>query len=88
MKKKTYIATIITVAVCAAGFVVTKSNKTASEKTLDANVEALTSGENGNTKVCYNSITSKDGSMARYCPTCSYVPGTDTWYSISSTCAK
>lgn len=45
MKRKTYIAAIMTVAVCAAGLVATTTNKTESEKTLDANVEALTDPE-------------------------------------------
>lgn len=56
---------------------------------LDENIEALTKGEGGAPKLtCYNTITSKDGSMIRYCQTCTYVSGTDPWYAPSGTCRK
>ena len=50
------------------------------------NIEALASGETGGGKVCYNTITSKEGSRVFYCPACDWVDGTDTWYALSSTC--
>lgn len=60
-----------------------------SEMLLMENIEALASGE-GATKeyTCYNTVTSKDGCQVRYCPTCSFVPGTDPWYEKSSNCRK
>ena len=60
------------------------STKDSSDLSL-ANIEALAAGENGG-KTCYNTITSKDGAKVRYCPSCSYVDGTDTWYALSSKC--
>ena len=56
---------------------------------LDENIEALTQGESGGSGLtCYSTITSKDGSMIRYCQTCTYVSGTDPWYASSGTCHK
>ncbi len=88
MKKKLLFVAISLLVVCTATFTWSASNKAnAGETMFERNVEALASGEDSGTmKVCYNSITAKDGSMVRYCPTCSYVSGTDTWYSLSSTC--
>ena len=51
------------------------------------NVEALSSSESGGSgRTCYSTITSKAGCQVRYCPTCSFVSGTDTWYAPSHTC--
>lgn len=51
-----------------------------------ANIEALAQNESSKGKPCYNTITSHEGSLVRYCPTCSYVEGIDTWYSRLSYC--
>lgn len=51
-----------------------------------SNVEALASGETGTGKTCYNTITSKEGSQVMYCPTCSYISGTDAWTSSTGSC--
>lgn len=54
---------------------------------LMENIEALSNFEGGSgNNTCYNSITSKAGCMVRYCPTCSFVSGTDAWYSYHSHC--
>lgn len=60
-----------------------------SESLLMENIEALGSGE-GATKeyTCYNTVTSKEGCQVRYCPTCSFIPGTDPLLALSSTCSK
>ena len=51
------------------------------------NVEALSGSESGGSgRTFYNTITSKAGCQVRYCPTCSFVPGTDSWYSPSRSC--
>lgn len=51
------------------------------------NVEALSNSESGGSgRTCYSTITSKAGCQVRYCPTCSFVSGTDTWYAPSHTC--
>ena len=52
---------------------------------LDANVEALTRNETGK-KECFNTITSDPAHQVRYCPTCDFVPGTDTWYAPADKC--
>ena len=55
---------------------------------LNENIEALTNGEETSQMTCYNTITSKDGSMVRYCQTCTYIPGTESWFSLADTCSK
>lgn len=56
---------------------------------LDENIEALTQGEGGaDGFTCYSTITSKEGCLVRYCQTCTYVPGTDPWYTKSGKCRK
>lgn len=52
-----------------------------------ANVEALVHDES-EAKACYETITSKDGCQVRYCPTCTFVPGTDVIYAKEKTCKK
>lgn len=89
--KKTKKMTLLCIAVVAAiSMVATKTDKSNafnSSELLMRNVEALSQGDTGTKKLtCYNTITSKDGCMVRYCATCSFVPGTDSWYSIASEC--
>ena len=52
------------------------------------NLEVLTDGEEVLGQTCYNTITSKDGSQVMYCPVCDWIPGTDSWFSPTSTCQK
>ena len=41
----------------------------------------------GNDTVCYNSITSLQGSQVRYCPSCTFIDGSKaSWYSPKSNC--
>ena len=89
MKKNFLFAAIVVAVIGAAGLVESINAKTESEIALDENVEALASGESTETiKTCYETITSKEGSMVLYCPVCDFIPGTDTWYTISSTCVS
>ena len=86
MKKKFFVclvssATVMTL-LCLLG---TNEGEKSSDLSL-ANVEALAAGENSGGKNCYNTITSKDGAKVRYCPTCSFIDGTDPWYAFSSKC--
>lgn len=88
MKKKIF-GIVIVLAVAA----VTAFNATINKDTdVDlstislANVEALAQGESGSKKTCYNTITSKEGSQIMYCPTCSWVSGTDSWVSSKGEC--
>ena len=56
---------------------------------LILNVEALSTQESTPKEyTCYSTITEKDGCLVRYCQTCTYVPGTDTWYAPSHKCKK
>lgn len=66
------------------------SQKNISSDLLLQNVEALSQAtdETGEKFTCYNSITSKDGCQVRYCPTCTYIDGTDRWYSPADECRK
>lgn len=85
--KKILLSSIMTVVVSTVGYLGMTANKTESEIALDANVEALATGETTNDgETCYNTITSKDGCQVRYCPTCKFISGTDTWYAISDKC--
>ncbi|HCN54019.1 MAG TPA: hypothetical protein DIS88_09585 [Prevotella sp.] len=92
MKKKVLLSMMTLAAVTVGAFTGYKTlekKASTSDLLLTENIEALSSEENGSkTYVCYNSITSKDGNMVRYCPTCTYVPGTDTWYAPEHTCTK
>lgn len=50
------------------------------------NIEALTADEVGMTYTCYKTITEKDGCQVRYCQTCKFTPGTDSWIGSKSQC--
>lgn len=50
-----------------------------------ANVEALIEGEHGS-GTCYRSITEQSGSYILYCGTCTYIRGTNAWFSGTGTC--
>lgn len=93
MKQKvTFVVVVAIVALLLVAIIALKGlspKATTANMLIDENVEALTTGESGGkAKTCYNTITSKDGSMVRYCPTCTFVSGTDTWYAPSRTCVK
>ena len=51
-----------------------------------ANVEALASSEGSGDRKCYNTITTQEGSQIRYCGTCNWVSGTNSWNSRGGTC--
>lgn len=86
--KKILLSSIMTVVVSTVGYLGMTANKTESEIALDANVEALATGETATEgEPCYNTITSKDGCQVRYCPVCNFIPGTDVCYSLSDTCS-
>lgn len=53
---------------------------------LDANVEALAEGEGPLNNTCFKTIHYKEGEQVFYCGTCSWVPGTNRWYSGTSSC--
>lgn len=50
-----------------------------------ANIEALNEGEHGS-GTCYRSITEQEGSLILYCGTCTYISGTNSWFSGTGTC--
>ena len=52
------------------------------------NIEALVDGESDNSKICYNTVTSKEGSKIMYCPLCDYIPGTSGFMAPSDYCPK
>ena len=88
MKKKFFSVAIVAVIALGAGWNVMQSEN---EKDLSdlilANVEALANSETGGGKrVCYHTITSKEGSQVRYCQTCDWVDGTSSWVSSTSEC--
>ena len=60
-------------------------DKSSMSELMNANVEALTRNETGK-KECFNTITSDPAHQVRYCPTCDFVPGTDTWYAPADKC--
>lgn len=66
------------------------SQKNISSDLLLQNVEALSQAtdEAGEKFTCFNTITSKDGSQVRYCPTCTFIDGTDVCYSPKDECPK
>lgn len=65
------------------------SNKSEIDSVVLENIEAL-ANDNGegssNKKTCYSTITSKDGCQVRYCQTCRFIDGTDTWYALAHEC--
>lgn len=62
------------------------NNSAATSALALSNIEALTADEVGMTYTCYKSITEKEGCQVRYCQTCKFTPGTDSWYSFASEC--
>ena len=90
MKKKLLFAVygIMVVGACVGAYVHQNKDAGSSDKEFFIeNVEALSSDDAGGTrKTCYSSIHEKAGCMVRYCPTCSFVSGTDRWYCIASSC--
>lgn len=64
------------------------SKKLLSEDLVMQNVEALSSVELKPYKyyTCYSSIHEKDGCMVLYSPECTYVSGTDDFFSSSDRC--
>lgn len=89
MKKKIECAFCLAV-ICAGGAAYSCqyfANSSSNNTMLMENIEALSSPDSGSgNKTCYNTITSKAGCMVRYCPTCSFVSGTDVWYSYHDNC--
>ena len=91
MKKKFFLLPCIAAVAIATvvGTKTFKSNADERNELLMANVEALSQGESSKkVYTCYSTITEKDGCQVRYCQTCTFVPGTDVWYSFSSTCER
>lgn len=87
MKRKLFIAIVISVAF-AASVVGYKVSCTANMSDLmTANVEALVQAEAGG-GTCYNSIHAKDGSLVIYCPVCSWVPGAADLLATKRECGK
>ena len=51
------------------------------------NIEALADEEESVAgETCYKSITTQPGSKILYCQTCTYISGTNVWYSGTGTC--
>ena len=88
--KKVLLSSIFAVALIGTvGYGVNKSMK--SDANLSdlalANVEALANGENGNGKVCYDTITIKEGVQTRFCGTCEYEENSKpSFWAGKSTC--
>ena len=84
---------IAAVCVVAAGFGGVKAYDAANQSDtgflLAENVEALSSGEGGESKSCYNTVVHKPGSSCWYCGDCTFIQnsersiasGTSTCYS-------
>ena len=89
MKKKTFKTMVAAVCVVAASMGGMKAYNAASQTDanmlLAENVEALADVEPGH-GYCYNSITSQNGSLVLYCPTCTYLPGTSSCFSGTGNC--
>lgn len=83
--KHLLLSAIMLVAISITGIYIHNSVKNVSSIAL-SNIEALTADEVGMSYTCYSSIHEKDGCQVRYCATCKYLPGTDRWYSIASSC--
>lgn len=66
------------------------SQKNISNDLLLQNVEALSQATEETDKkfTCYKTITEKDGCKVRYCQTCTFIDGTDVWYSLKDECPK
>ena len=90
MKKLIYLSVSIIVVMAFAAVVTLKvwsPKPTARELLLDENIEALSDGETEKKEQdCYNTITSKKGSQVRYCPTCTFIPGTAPLFVPVNTC--
>ena len=98
MKKRIYLSVSIIVVMAFAAVVTLKvwsPKPTARELLLDENIEALSDGETEKKEQdcykkkeqdCYNTITSKKGSQVRYCPTCTFIPGTAPLFVPVNTC--
>lgn len=94
MRKKILFSTAAVAVMGVASFAaITSNNQPRELSDLElANVEALTeeeiidTAEPGSVQTCYGTVTEKEGSYIRYCGTCRFVPGTDAWYSLASTC--
>lgn len=90
--KKRFISIILGVAVVTvATWNILGNEVTLSDLALE-NTEALAAGEvvggggEGSKSKCYNTITTKEGCLVKYCQTCSYVSGTYTWTSGTGSC--
>lgn len=81
MKKKSFLIAAVAIIASVGSYFgySTNQNNGLSDIQL-ANIEALASGEQGEKKTCYNDIHSKEGCQVRYCPTCTFVPGTDDFF--------
>lgn len=90
MKKKKVLGAFCLAIACVGAMVYSVHffSSSSSNELMVQNVEALSGQESGMAYTCYNTITSKDGCQVRYCPTCSFVAGTDAWYSLSKTCKR
>lgn len=88
MKKKVLSGLFAITLLVATGYGVSQNLKSNTDLTFLAltNVEALADGESGSGGTCYNSITTKEASRVFYCGTCSWVDGTNSWFSGKSTC--
>lgn len=86
MRNITKTALALVVSLTAGYGVYTSQQKSELSELALANVEALANGESTGKRKCYNSITTMEGSQIFYCQTCSWVPGTNTWYSGTGEC--
>jgi uncharacterized Rmd1/YagE family protein len=77
---------VFVIAVVAAWNVNLNSQKSDLSDISLANVEALASETGNNSNVCYNTITTSDTHQIRYCGTCTFIPGDNTWTSGKGTC--
>lgn len=86
MKKKILGGMVIAIAAVAAFNVNFNSQDNSLLEISLANIEALANDESGTGETCYNSITTKESHKVLYCGTCTYVYGTDSWFSGTGKC--
>ena len=83
--KKVVLLAAATVVLAAAAAVAIHANRQA-DPIFEANIEALTNGEQG-TGLCYNTITYKKNSQVLFCGSCTYIEDSEaTMFSGTGAC--
>lgn len=88
MKKKITGAVAVFAIVAMAAFNINVNNNDELSGMTLANIEALASGETGEsgTGECWKTITEQAGSRVLYCGSCKWMDGAKSWVSGKGTC--